>query len=134
MGDDAKITLYQNERTLISSNTPEYILIIAGSGRMLAQAASAAGLKPLVIDLYADLDTQNYAQDFKKIPSLAVEHLAPSVDYFIKRYAVSAVIYGSGFEYYPESLHYLAERLRVLGNTPDVFIRLHDKPAFFFRS
>ena len=131
MGNDATMTLYNNERTINPPNNPEYILIIAASGRMLAQAAGAAGLKPLVIDLYADLDMQSYAQDFKKIPSLAEEHLAPSVDYFIKRYAVSAVIYGSGFEYYPESLHYLAGRLQVLGNTPDVFIRLHDKPAFF---
>ena len=131
MGNDATMTLYNSERMINTPNTPDYILIIAGSGRMLAQAARASGLKPLVIDLYADLDMQDYAQDFKKIPSLAEEHLTPSVDYFIKRYAVSAVIYGSGFEYYPESLHYLAERLRVLGNTPDVFLKLQDKRAFF---
>jgi methenyltetrahydromethanopterin cyclohydrolase len=112
-------------------NPPDYVLIIADSGRMLAQAARTAGLKPLVIDRYADLDMQVYAEDFKKIPALAEEHLVSSVDYFIKRYAVSALIYGSGFEYYPESLRYLAGRLRVLGNTPDVFITLQDKPAFF---
>jgi len=107
------------------------ILIIAGSGRMLAQAARNAGLKPLVIDLYADLDMQGYAEDFTQILSLAEEHLASAVDYFIEHYAVTTVIYGSGFEYYPESLRYLAGRLRVLGNTPDVFIKLHDKPVFF---
>ena len=112
-------------------NLPEYILIVARSARMPAQAARAAGLKPLLIDLYADLDTQGYAQDFKQLPSLAAEHLMPAVDYFIERYAVTALIYGSGFESYPESLRYLAGRLRVLGNTPDTFIRLHDKPAFF---
>ena len=131
MGDDAKITLYHNERTVIPPNNSEYILIVAGSARMPAQAARAAGLKPLLIDLYADLDTQDYAQDFKQIPSLAAEYLMPAVDYFIERYAVTAVIYGSGFESHPDSLCYLAGRLRVLGNTPDTFIRLHDKPAFF---
>jgi methenyltetrahydromethanopterin cyclohydrolase len=112
-------------------NIPEYILIIASSGRMLAQAAKNAGLKPLVIDLFADLDTQCYAEAFKQIPSLAEKHLKPSVEFFIEHYVVAHVIYGSGFEYYPESLHYLGSRLFVLGNLPDTFVKLHDKPVFF---
>jgi len=110
---------------------PEYILIVAGSGRMLAQAAKYAGLKPLVIDLFADLDTQCYAEAFRQIPSLAEKHLIPALDYFIEHYEVAHVIYGSGFEYYPESLRYLGSRLLVLGNLPDTFVNLHDKPAFF---
>ncbi|MDD1623629.1 MAG: ATP-dependent carboxylate-amine ligase, partial [Methylococcaceae bacterium] len=112
-------------------NIPEYILIVASSGRMLAQAAKNAGLKPLVIDLFADLDTQCYAEDFKKLPSLAETHLKPALGYFIDHYAVGHVIYGSGFEYYPESLCYLGSRLLVLGNLPDTFVKLHDKPVFF---
>jgi predicted ATP-grasp superfamily ATP-dependent carboligase len=112
-------------------NIPEYILIIASSGRMLAQAAKNAGFKTLVIDLFADLDTQYCAEVFKQIPSLAEEHLIPSVDYFIARYEVAYVIYGSGFEYYPESLLYLGSRMIVLGNLPDTFLMLNDKPAFF---
>ena len=98
---------------------------------MLAQAAKNAGLKPLVIDLFADLDTQGYAEDFRQVKSLAEQDLAPAVDYFIERYAVAHVIYGSGFECYPESLHYLNSRLIMLGNDPDVFARQLDKPAFF---
>jgi methenyltetrahydromethanopterin cyclohydrolase len=98
---------------------------------MLAQSARRAGLKPLVIDLFADLDMQCHAEAFQQIPSLAEEHLIPSVDYFIKHYAVEQVIYGSGFEYYSESLRYLGSRLVVLGNPPETFIKLHDKPAFF---
>jgi len=110
---------------------PDYVIIVASSGRMLAQAARKAGLKPLVIDLFADLDMQCHAEAFKQIPSLAEEHLIPSVDYFIEHYAVRHVIYGSGFEYYPDSLRYLGSRLVVLGNWPDIFVKLHDKPAFF---
>jgi len=109
----------------------ETILIVAGSGRMLAQAAKHAGLKPLVIDLFADLDMQGYAEDFRQVKSLAEQDLAPVVDYFIERYAVTHVIYGSGFECYPESLHYLNSRLIMLGNDPDAFARQLDKPAFF---
>ncbi len=109
----------------------ETILIVANSARMLAQAAKNAGLKPLVIDLFADLDTQGYATDFRQVKSLAEQDLAPVVDYFIERYAVSHAIYGSGFECYPGSLYYLNNRLMMLGNHPDVFARQLDKQAFF---
>lgn len=98
---------------------------------MLAQAAKNAGLKPLVIDLFADLDMQDCAEDFRLVNSLTEQDLAPAVDYFVERYAVTHVIYGSGFECYPESLHYLNNRLIILGNHPDVFARQLDKPAFF---
>ncbi len=109
----------------------EMILIVANSARMLAQAAKRAGLKPLVIDLFADLDTQDYAEDFRQVSSLAEADLAIAVDYFIEHYAVTRVIYGSGFEYYPESLYYLNSRLMTLGNHPDVFAKQLDKQAFF---
>ena len=112
-------------------NIPEYILIVASSGRMLVQAAKKAGLKALVIDLFADLDTRCYAEAFKRVPSLAEKHLTPAVDYFIEHYAVAHSIYGSGFEYYPESLRYLSGRLILLGNLPDTFAMLNNKPLFF---
>lgn len=98
---------------------------------MLAQAAKNAGLKPLVIDLFADLDTQSCAEGFRQVESLAEQDLTPAVDYFVERYAVAHVIYGSGFECYPESLYYLNSRLIMLGNDPDAFARQLDKPAFF---
>ncbi|MDP3589793.1 MAG: ATP-grasp domain-containing protein, partial [Methylobacter sp.] len=109
----------------------ETILLVANSARMLAQAAKNADLKPLVIDLFVDLDTQGYAEDFRQVKSLAEQDLAPVVDYFIERYGVTHAIYGSGFECYPESLYYLNNRLRMLGNHPDVFASQLDKQAFF---
>lgn len=98
---------------------------------MLAQAAKNAGLKSLVIDIFADLDTQIYALDFKQIPVLSPDHLAPAVDYFIQHYAVTQCIYGSGFEQHPDSLCYLQTRLTLLGNSPETFIRLQNKIDFF---
>jgi methenyltetrahydromethanopterin cyclohydrolase len=98
---------------------------------MLAQAAKYVSLKPLVIDLFADLDTQDFAEDFRQVSSLAEQDLIAAVEYFIERYAVTHVIYGSGLEGYPESLRYLDSRLIVLGNDPDTFARQHDKQAFF---
>jgi predicted ATP-grasp superfamily ATP-dependent carboligase len=120
----------QEWRVRIGQNV-EMVLIAAGSGRMLAQAAKNSGLKPLVIDLFADLDTQGYAEDFRQIASLAKQDLAPAVDYFIERYGATYVVYGSGFETYPESLYYLNSRLLILGNHPEIFAKQLDKPAFF---
>jgi methenyltetrahydromethanopterin cyclohydrolase len=98
---------------------------------MLAHAAKNAGLQPLVIDLFADLDTLAIATDFKQIPALTKEHLALALDYFSKHYAVTDVIVGSGFEQHPESLCYLASRYTLLGNSPETFIRLQNKADFF---
>jgi len=98
---------------------------------MLAQAAICAGLKPLVIDLFADLDTHAYALDYQQITDLTVASLSPAVDYFSQRYAVTQLIIGSGFEQYPDSLHYLHSRLTLLGNTPETFIRVQNKVDFF---
>ncbi|MFI3178508.1 MAG: ATP-dependent carboxylate-amine ligase, partial [Methylococcaceae bacterium] len=83
---------------------PEYVLIIANSGRMLVQAAKNVGLKPLVIDIFADIDTQQYAYAFQQVTSLSEQDLIPVIDHFIGIYGVESVIYGSGFEYYPHSL------------------------------
>ena len=112
-------------------SAPEYILIIANSGRMLAQAAFHANFKPLVIDLFADLDTQEYAEDFIKVPNLSVGDIALATELFATKYAVKQVIYGSGFEKYPESLAYVAEHLTVLGNSVDSFVASQDKQRFF---
>ena len=105
--------------------------MVAKSARMLAQAAHKAGFKPLAIDLFGDQDTQLYAEEIQRIPSLATEHLLPAIDNFIKRYPITYAVYGSGFEAQLESLRGMASRLTLLGNRPDVFDRLQDKPNFF---
>lgn len=134
----AVYVLLKNSRRLHKTLThpyalqiPHYLLIIAGSGRMLAQLAYKNSLSALVIDQFADADTQYYARDFVQVPSLAKEHLIPAIDYFVQCYGVIHAIYGSGFETYPDSLTYLNNRLVVLGNSPDTFIKLLDKRTFF---
>jgi methenyltetrahydromethanopterin cyclohydrolase len=109
----------------------DYLLIIANSGRMLAQAAQLTGFKPLVIDLFADLDTRLYAVEYQQVSALSIACLAPAVDYFIQHYAVGSIVYGSGFELYPDSLYYLQARLQLLGNSPDTFKRVQNKAEFF---
>lgn len=104
---------------------------MAKSARMLVQAAQQAGLKPLAVDLWGDQDTQACAEEIQQILSLAEEHLLPAINYFLRKYPVTYVVYGSGLEQYPGSLRCIDSRLIVLGNQPEVFARLHDKSAFF---
>lgn len=108
-------------------------LIVAQSGRMLAQAAFGLGLKVWVIDCYQDVDTQYYAPNSYKIATLAKVHLMPIVEVLIQQYGITKVIVGSGLETFPDSLQYLAARLRLLGNHPAVWERLSDKRGFFQR-
>ncbi|WP_442499406.1 ATP-grasp domain-containing protein [Methylobacter sp. sgz302048] len=109
----------------------EYILIIASSARMLTQAARAEGLKPLVIDRFADQDTQACAEAYRRVDSLSRADITAAVEYFIERYGVAHVVYGSGFEYCPDSLGYLEDRLEILGNGADAFTKIQHKQTFF---
>jgi predicted ATP-grasp superfamily ATP-dependent carboligase len=110
---------------------PEYILIIASSARMLTQAARASGLKPLVIDRFADQDTQAGAEAYRRVDSLFRADITAAVEYFIECYGVAHAVYGSGFEYCQGSLGYLEDRLKILGNRADAFTRIHHKKTFF---
>ncbi len=117
--------------TTVISSQIGYLLVIAHSGRMLAQAAMCSGFKVLVIDLFADVDTQQYAADFRKTESLAWGDLSSLVEDFLALYPITHVLYGSGFECYPESLVQLQRQLTVCGNTSEVFARVQDKRGFF---
>jgi methenyltetrahydromethanopterin cyclohydrolase len=126
-----KLQEHNSGLNITNENGSGFVLVIASSARMLAQIAKNEGFKPLVIDLFADQETQSYAEDFKQIATLAKQYLQPAVDDFIKSYKVTQVVYGSGFENHPESLRYLNSCLTILGNSPDAFIGLHDKTVFF---
>lgn len=108
-----------------------YLLVVASSGRMLAQAAKKLDYQVLVIDLFTDCDTQSYATEFIKLSSLAKDQLAMAWRVFSKKYPIHQAIYGSGLEYYPESLTFLTQHLQLLGNTPAVFTQLQNKVDFF---
>lgn len=98
---------------------------------MLAQMAQCENFQVLAIDCYGDCDTLDYSVDFKKINSLSQIDLIPAVTYFLENYHIDCAIYGSGFEYFNDSLHYLASCLPLVGNTPATFSQLQDKKYFF---
>jgi len=106
-------------------------LVIAASGRMLAKQLQQAGFRPLVIDLFADQDTCQIADDIRKVHALTVEEISPAIDELQRIYPVKNVIYGSGFEKHPQTLFFLQDKFNLLGNAPEVFKKAQDKAGLF---
>lgn len=100
---------------------------------MLAASAIKAGLKPVVIDRFADHDTRQLCTWVYQVNSLALPDLAPVLIQCKSIFPLASVVYGSGFEQYPESLVYLCQNFQILGNDPDSFKKTIDKPYFFSR-
>lgn len=107
------------------------LLIIAQSARMLTYAAQRVGLNPIVIDVFADSDTETFALECCQIPQLSRYYLISALNFLTARHSISHVIYGSGFEEHPDSLCYLTEKLVVLGNAHKTFVALQEKRFFF---
>jgi methenyltetrahydromethanopterin cyclohydrolase len=98
---------------------------------MLAQLAEQAGLTPVVIDCFCDLDTQQVALVAIKVESLALEHVVAALSILQKTQTVTHVMYGSGFETHAQSLNYLHQHYKVLGNSVAVFTAMQEKAHFF---
>lgn len=107
-----------------------YWLIIATSGRMLAQAAWLEGFDVLVVDCFADLDTRKFAKKVIRVHSLSIENLTFALEQF-KSFEIAGVVYGSGFENHVESLYFLEKHFVLIGNSAAVFERVQDKREFF---
>lgn len=118
--------------------TAEAVLIAALSGRALASAARRAGFLPLVVDAFADADTQEIAAasrclgdalhaGFRAKPLIAalnaVAAQAPS--------APVGLVLGSGFEDTPRLVSTLSKRFRLLGSPANAIKRAKDPREFF---
>jgi predicted ATP-grasp superfamily ATP-dependent carboligase len=111
-------------------------LVVAVTGRALAASAFRAGRPVVVLDCFADRDTQTASLASRRITArhaiqfdrrallAAARELAPPE-------RCAGLVYGSGFEGRPGLLAQLAEGRRLLGNPPEV-IRLVRDPRRFF--
>jgi len=116
----------------MSSNLKN-IVIVANSARMLAQSASKSGIRALVIDCFADFETQEMALESIKVDNLAVANVSVAISLLNKQYSIAYVVYGSGLECYQDTLKYLEQKFIVLGNSFDVFSLVQNKYSFFLR-
>lgn len=112
------------------------LLILALSGRMLAHSASRAGYDPLVVDLYADLDTQAVARVWRlggddDQAGFDAATLLETAMNLIDRHRPVGWLYGSGVDRLPEVIEVLAERCPLYGNSADS-AKLCVRPRLFF--
>lgn len=107
----------------------ERVLIVALSGRALAQSARRAGLLPIVLDRFADLDTSAAAELAIAIPPGRAAPLATGA---LLRAARSfapppiPLLVGGGLEGRLAVLEALARRRELLGNPPEIVARAVD--------
>ena len=107
------------------------ILIIATSGRLLAQMVKDVGYSPIVIDCYADQDTQILAIECIKVNSLALKFIKPAFSTLQAKYSLKDCLYGSGFDSNLDSLTFIQKNISVIGNSVEVFSIVQNKALFF---
>jgi predicted ATP-grasp superfamily ATP-dependent carboligase len=118
------------------ANRPS-LLIAAVSGRALAQAAFRSGFTPLVVDFFADLDTQEAAHSCRKLSGVARGFQWAPLARALEALAAESpspilgLVYGSGFEDRPHLLACIAKKWTLLGNDRTTVQRLKDPDRFF---
>lgn len=118
-----------------SPDSGRHILIAALSGRALAAAARAAGYRPLVADLFGDLDTQALAEAHVKVRGSlgkgpASGALLDALDRLAAGRAPAGVVYCSGFERRPSLLASIRCRHELVGNAPEVVAEVVNPEKF----
>lgn len=122
----------------MSSSTADRVAIALGlSARSIAQALVDCGWRVLACDLFLDADTRAIAADVERAPGkladgIDIGCLGSALADFAGRNGAAGcpLLYGSGFEDRPDGLAELAQRFRLVGNTPDA-VRAVKDPLFF---
>nr|WP_294523983.1 ATP-grasp domain-containing protein [uncultured Rhodopila sp.] len=111
------------------------VLIAALSGRALAACARRGGYRPLVADMFGDLDTRDLAEASETVPGsltrgFAKGALLAALDRLAGGRRVLGVVVGSGFEDRPALLRSIAARHGLLGNQAAVVTAMKDPFRF----
>lgn len=110
------------------------MLIAAISSRPFVKAAVTAGYAVVALDVFADVDTQRFAEQVYKIDyannGFDAKHFEATLDQ-IDTSDMQGFAYGSGFEAQPDLLECIAKRLPLIGNAPEVVRKLKNAPYFF---
>jgi predicted ATP-grasp superfamily ATP-dependent carboligase len=114
---------------------PPAVLIAALSGRALAACARRSGYRPLVADLFGDIDTRELAEASERVPGSLTRGftqgaLLASLDRLAAGRRVIGVVTGSGFEARAGLLRSIAIRHVLLGNPPDIVAAIKDPFRF----
>jgi predicted ATP-grasp superfamily ATP-dependent carboligase len=120
---------------MIADQQTPAVLIASLSGRALAACARRGGYRPLVADLFGDLDTRQLSEACERVPGsltrgFAKNALLASLDRLAAERHVIGVVVGSGFEDRPGVLDSIAARHELLGNTGDTVAAVKDPFRF----
>ena len=109
-------------------------LIVAQSGRSLAVSAALADIHSIVIDRFADMDTQSCALSTQIVrgddSGLNSIHLLEILDNYIDM-SVAGVVVGSGLEARPEILDIIDRKFPLMGNKAPCVKSCKDPGQFF---
>jgi methenyltetrahydromethanopterin cyclohydrolase len=125
------MSLPKPETKVQKSSLSKQVVIIAHSGRMLANSARQSNWLPLVIDRFGDQEIAHLAQKNWVVPDLSKASLEPVIATIKQYFDVDQLVYGSGFEFHLETLFWLSEHFTVLGNASVTFQQVQDKVFFF---
>ena len=121
-----------------SPSTDKRVLIVARSGRALAQAAVLGGWSPWVIDQFADLDTLAVSGAVVRVAgdgdlSFAIRDLLAAIAEVQDQAGPMPLILGGAFESTPELVAIIARSNRICGCGADVIRATVDIPQLFER-
>lgn len=109
----------------------QHMLIVATSGRALAQCAARSGFSSVVLDCFGDMDTRKVATSANVIADasgLGVDgnRLLEAAEVLSPPRETDALIYGAGFESDTDLLERFSRRYPLRGNPPDVVRSVKD--------
>ena len=114
----------------------EPFLVVAVTGRALAESAARGGRSTVVLDLFADRDTRVAARASRAVASAGAlrfdrRALAAAATELAPADRSAGLVYGSGFEGRPELLEQLATGRRIFGNRPERLSAVRNPRRFF---
>ena len=99
---------------------PQRVLLLGASVRALASSAIRAGLSPIAIDRFGDLDLRS------SCPTVALDGDPESLIETCRRFSDVPLIYGGAFENDPATIERISADRPLWGNPPEVLRQVRD--------
>ncbi len=106
------------------------LLLCAASTRAMAESARSAGHDFVTLDFFGDIDTKEISENYSlrefedSYSTENLYHRSAQVDF-------THVVYGAGFENYPEFVEGFEKSAKVIGNDSATLARVRDWRTFF---
>lgn len=109
------------------------VLIVAQSGRYLAQSAIQAGYSVWVADCFGDIDTLDIAERWQELPPLSKLEIDSLLNLLIRftNGQDCLLIYGAGVEKFHPLLKVLPKNIQCIGNSSQTINTLKTPQRFF---